>query len=321
MKIGHTHFLMKEHHSSSHTDYRHLLGIEGMERDILEVILERALHLALKGDEDSQLLSGKTLVNLFFETSTRTRTSFELAAKRLGATVLNLQLKDSAIKKGESLLDTAATLDAMGPDIAVVRHSYSGATQLLAHKMSCAVINAGDGRHEHPTQALLDACTIRQYKGSLKNLRVAICGDVKHSRVARSNIHLLQKMGAQIHIVAPPTLIPDGLEQWNLCVFHDMKKGIKDCDIVMMLRLQRERIEKGSIPSRREYFRFYGLTQENFSLAAKDALIMHPGPLNRGLEIDGNLADDINHSVISLQVKNGVAVRIACLEWLMGALD
>ena len=209
------------------------------------------------------------------------------------------------------VLDCATAHDGMGG--VLVRN--------LADDLSCVVINAGDGRHEHPTQALLDACTMIQHKKSIKNLRVAICGDIKHSRVARSNIHLLKKMGASLHLIAPPPLMPSHIEQWGVKCFYDIKEGIRDCDIVMMLRLQKERIERGVIPSRKEYFRFYGLTQEHFSLAAKGALIMHPGPINRGLEIDGGLAHDINHSVIQSQVHNGVAVRMACIEWAMGVLS
>ena len=319
--------LMTARVPSKSPSHRHLLGIEDLTREAIDVILARALAWLRNDKKDDTKVkginsfAGCTLMNLFFETSTRTRTSFELAAKRLGISVSNLQLVDSAIKKGETLHDTAITLDAMQPDVLVIRHPFSGAVRGLADRLSCVVINAGDGRHEHPTQALLDACTMIQHKKSIKNLRVAMCGDIKHSRVARSNIHLLKKMGASLHLIAPPPLMPSHSEQWGVKCFYDIKEGIRDCDIVMMLRLQKERIERGVIPSRKEYFRFYGLTQEHFSVAAKGALIMHPGPINRGLEIDGGLAHDINHSVIQSQVRNGVAVRMACIEWAMGALS
>jgi len=231
-----------------------------------------------------------------------------------------MSVSTSSIKKGETLIDTAMTLNAMHPDVLVVRHPDSGAVQLLSEKVNCAVINGGDGRHEHPTQALLDALTIRRRKGKLSGLCVAICGDIMHSRVARSNIRLLSIMGARVRVVAPPTLLPAEIGRFGVETFHHMKEGLKDCDIVMMLRLQLERMNGSFVPSVREYFRFYGLDYAKLEVAKPDALIMHPGPMNRGVEIDGELADDIDRSVIREQVEMGVAVRMACLETLTGAL-
>jgi aspartate carbamoyltransferase catalytic subunit len=255
-------------------------------------------------------------MNLFFENSTRTLTSFELAAKRLGADVINMAVSTSSIKKGETLLDTAMTLNAMGPDVLIVRHPESGAVNLLSQKVDGAVVNAGDGRHEHPTQALLDALTIRRRRGKLQGLLVAICGDVLHSRVARSNIHLLTKLGARVRVIAPATLLPSQVDRMNVEVFTDMRKGLKDVDVVMMLRLQLERMQGAYVPSIREYFHFYGLDYDKLEAAKPDAIIMHPGPMNRGVEIDSELADDINRSVIREQVEMGVAVRMACLDAL-----
>ncbi|HXP31916.1 MAG TPA: aspartate carbamoyltransferase catalytic subunit, partial [Stellaceae bacterium] len=245
-----------------------------------------------------------------------TRTSFELAGKRLGGDVINMSVQWSSIKKGETLIDTAVTLNAMHPDVLIVRHPESGAVQLLAEKVDCAVINAGDGSHEHPTQALLDALTIRRRKGRLQGLVVAICGDILHSRVARSNIALLNTMGARLRVVAPPTLLPAAIERLGVEVFHDMGMGLKGVDIVMMLRLQTERMHGSFVPSIREYFHFFGLDRAKLAAAKDDALIMHPGPMNRGVEIDTELADDIDRSVIRQQVEMGVAVRMACLEAL-----
>ena len=257
------------------------------------------------------------MINLFFENSTRTRTSFELAGKRLGGDVINMSVGTSSIKKGESLIDTAMTLNAMHPDALVVRHSESGAVQLLSEKVNCSVINAGDGSHEHPTQALLDALTIRRRKGHLEGLEVAICGDVAHSRVARSNIHLLSIMGARVRLVAPPTLLPSGIERMGVEIHHDMERGIAGCDIVMMLRLQTERMRGSFVPSVREYFRYFGLDVDKLQAAKPDALIMHPGPMNRGVEIDSLVADDIDRSLIREQVEMGVAVRMAILDTLV----
>ncbi|MGY8956180.1 MAG: aspartate carbamoyltransferase catalytic subunit, partial [Alphaproteobacteria bacterium] len=262
------------------------------------------------------LLAGKTLINLFFEDSTRTRTSFELAGMRLGADVINIAVANSSIKKGETIIDTAMTLNAMHADALAVRHSNAGAVKLLSEKVNCAVINAGDGSHEHPTQALLDALAIRRRKGHLQGLLVALCGDIAHSRVARSNIYLLQIMGARVRVIAPPTLIPPAMERLGVEVFHDMRAGLEGCDIVMMLRLQRERMEGSFVPSVHEYFKFYGLDYDKLKHAKPDALIMHPGPMNRGVEIDSDVADDLDRSLIREQVEMGVAVRMACLDIL-----
>ena len=259
-------------------------------------------------------LRGKTQINLFFEPSTRTQSSFELAGKRLGADVMSMNIVNSAIKKGETLIDTAMTLNAMHPNLIVIRHQDSGACNLLSQKVNCSVINAGDGRREHPTQALLDALTIIEKKGKISGLRIAICGDILHSRVARSNIYLLNMLGAEVNIIAPTNLMPKDLEKFGVNKFSDMKKGLKDCDIVMMLRLQNERMNSSFLASNREYYEYYGLTPDKLDCAKKDALIMHPGPMNRGIEIDTNLADDINKSVIQEQVVLGVAVRMACLK-------
>lgn len=297
--------------------HQHLLGIKGLGIDDISGILNLAetyIDTNRKPNKKKSTLKGRTLINLFFESSTRTRTSFELAGKRLGADVINMQVSASAITKGETLIDTAATLNAMHPDFITVRHPESGAVHLLSQKVNCRVINAGDGSHEHPTQALLDALTIRRRRGKIKNLTVAICGDILHSRVARSNIMLLNTMGAKVRLVAPPTLMPPFAETLGAKIFFDMDSALKDVDVIMMLRLQRERMEGNYIPSEREYFRFYGLNQEKLKNAKKDVFIMHPGPINRGLEIDSELADDINKSVILDQVEMGVAVRQAILE-------
>jgi len=299
--------------------HRHLLGIEALSAAEIGRLLDLANSYAdlPKDDERARkLLRGRTVINLFFETSTRTSTSFELAAKRLGADVIAMSVGTSSVKKGETLLDTAMTLNAMKPDVMVVRHAESGAVNLLSQKVDGSVINAGDGRHEHPTQALLDALTIRRRLGKLNGLLVAICGDILHSRVARSNIHLLSKMGARVRVIAPLTLLPSNIDRMGVEVFTDMRKGLKDVDIVMMLRLQLERMQGAYVPSTREYFRFFGLDYDKLSAAKPDALIMHPGPMNRGVEIDSEVADDINRSVIREQVEMGVAVRMACLDAL-----
>ncbi len=299
--------------------HRHLLGIEGLTPDEISFLLdlsESYVELNRQAEKKNPVLRGRTLINLFFETSTRTRTSFELAGKRLGADTINMSVQTSAIKKGETLIDTAMTLNAMHPDVLVVRHPESGAVKLLADHVNCAVINAGDGSHEHPTQALLDALTIRRHRGRLEGLIVAICGDILHSRVARSNILLLTRMGARVRLVAPPTLLPSAVEAFGVEVHHDMRIGLADCDIVMMLRLQTERMQGTYVPSTREYFHFFGLDDEKLKVAKADALVMHPGPVNRGIEIDSALADDITRSVILEQVEFGVAVRQACLEAL-----
>ncbi len=267
------------------------------------------------------LLKGRTLMNLFFENSTRTQSSFELAGKRLGADVVNMSPRASSISKGETLIDTAVTLNAMQPDLLVVRHASSGAASLLAQKVSCSVINAGDGQHEHPTQALLDALSMRRAFGRIAGLRVAICGDVLHSRVARSNVALLQMLGAEVRLVGPPTLMPAQADRWGSAVFHDMRKGVEGCDVVMMLRLQLERMDGVLAPSQREYFRFFGLDREKLACAAPHVKVMHPGPMNRGVEIDSDVADDLSVSLIQDQVEMGVAARMAVLAALAARLD
>jgi len=297
---------------------RHLLGIAGLDPGQIRAALDLAetyISLNRKGGP-RDVLRVRTLVNLFFENSTRTRTSFELAGKRLGADIVNMSTSGSSVAKGETLLDTAMTLNAMHVDVLVVRHDQSGAAALLAQKLDAAVINAGDGTHEHPTQALVDAVTIRRHKGRLENLTVAICGDVLHSRVARSNILLLTTMGSRVRIIAPPTLIPSGAAALGVEVFTDMERGLEGADIVMMLRLQKERMGGAFVPSAREYFRFYGLDEAKLARARPDALVMHPGPMNRGVEIASAVADDLQHSVIQEQVEMGVAVRMAVLDLL-----
>lgn len=299
--------------------HKHLLGIDGLSRADVYAVMELAKTYIEKNrqpDKKHAILKGHTLINLFFENSTRTRTSFELAGKRLGADVINMSVSTSSTKKGETLIDTAMTLNAMHPDFIAMRHPESGAVHLLAAKVNCSVINSGDGCHEHPTQALLDALTIHQRKGKVEGLTVAICGDILHSRVARSNIKLLNLLGAKVRIIAPPTLMPPFPESFGVETFYDMRKGLKDCDIIMMLRLQMERMDGNFIPSIREFFHFYGLDAEKLSYAKPDALIMHPGPINRGVEIDTRLADDLNRSVILDQVEMGLAVRQAVLELL-----
>jgi len=304
--------------------HRHLLGIEDLSPDDIGHLLDLAdgyVALNRRAEKKQETLRGRTQINMFFESSTRTRTSFELAGKRLGADVINMSPSTSAIKKGETLIDTAATLNAMHPDVLVVRHPDSGAVKLLANAVNAAVINAGDGSHEHPTQALLDALTIRRRLGRLSGLTVAICGDIAHSRVARSNILLFNTMGVRVRLVAPPTLLPTKADRYGVEVHHDMLEGLKGVDIVMMLRLQTERMQGSFVPSEREYFQFYGLDYDKLSVAKPDALIMHPGPMNRGIEIDSEVADDINRSVILDQVEMGVAVRQACMEVLARNLD
>ena len=299
---------------------RHLLGIADMSAAEIVCLLDRAeTHAGRDAAADRSALRGRTLINLFFETSTRTRTSFELAGKRLGADVLNMQVETSAIKKGETLIDTAMTLNAMRPDALALRHPDSGAAKLLGEKVECAVVNAGDGSHEHPTQALVDALTVRRRRGRIAGLLVAICGDIRHSRVARSNIHLLTALGARVRLIAPPTLLPAAAGRLGVEVFHDMKAGLEGCDVVMMLRLQAERMRGAFVPSVREYFHFWGLDEEKLARARPDALVMHPGPINRGVEIDSETADNMARSAILEQVELGVAVRMACLELLLGA--
>jgi aspartate carbamoyltransferase catalytic subunit len=299
--------------------HRHLLGIEGLSPDDINHVLDLAdgyVELNRQAEKKRGVLRGRTIINCFFENSTRTRTSFEVAGKRLGGDVINMSVSASSMVKGETLIDTAMTLNAMHPDVLVVRHPESGAVHLLSEKVDCAVVNAGDGSHEHPTQALLDALTIRRRKGRLGGLTVAICGDVLHSRVARSNIALLNTMGARVRVVAPRTLLPAEIERLGVEVFHDMAQGLAGVDIVMMLRLQSERMHGSFVPSTREYFHFFGLDYEKLRMAKPDALIMHPGPMNRGVEIGSEIADDIDRSLIRHQVEMGVAVRMACLEIL-----
>ena len=297
---------------------RHLLGIEGLAPWEIQHLLDRADAYVAHGrqaDKKLSVMRGLTQINLFFESSTRTRTSFELAGKRLGADVVNMSVGASSIKKGETLIDTAMTLNAMHPDVLVARHPDSGAVALLARHVNCAVINAGDGSHEHPTQALLDALTIRRHKGGFEGLIVAICGDIQHSRVARSNILCLNALGARVRVVAPSTLLASGIERLGVEIYTSMFEGLEDADIVMMLRLQRERMTSSLVPSTREYFHFFGLDYDKLARAKPDALVMHPGPMNRGVEIDSNVADDAR-SVIREQVEMGVAVRMAVLQAL-----
>jgi aspartate carbamoyltransferase catalytic subunit len=297
---------------------RHLLGIEGLSRDEIVGLLDLAgefVELNRQIEKKRTSLRGRTQINLFFESSTRTQSSFELAGKRLGADVMNMAVNSSAMKKGETLIDTAMTLNAMHPDILVVRHHASGAVELLAQKVDGSVINAGDGAHEHPTQALLDALTIRRNKGNIEGLTVAICGDVLHSRVARSNIILLNTLGARVRVVGPSTLLPSHVERLGVEVTRDMRAGLRDADIVMMLRLQRERMNGSFVPSTQEYFAYFGLDQKKLAYAKPDALVMHPGPMNRGVEIDSAVADGAQ-SLIREQVEMGVAVRMAVLEAL-----
>lgn len=304
--------------------HKHLLGIEGLNPIEITALLDRAESYVEQNRQTNKkraVLSGRTIINLFFEDSTRTRTSFELAGKRLGGDVINMSVATSSVKKGETLIDTAMTLNAMHPDVLVVRHPESGSVKLLSEKVNCAVINGGDGSHEHPTQALLDALTIRRRVGKIQGLRIAICGDILHSRVARSNIHLLTTMGARVRLIAPRTLIPTDIEMMGVEVFNDMREGLKDCDIVMMLRLQQERMHGNYFPSVREYFHFFGLDYAKLEGAKSDALIMHPGPMNRGVEIDSEVADDFGRSAIHEQVEMGVAVRMAALEILTANLD
>jgi len=299
--------------------HRHLLGIEPLRPEEITTILdlsEKYVDLNRQPVKRSKVLEGLTQINMFFEASTRTQASFEIAGKRLGADVMNMAMQASSIKKGETLIDTALTLNAMHPDLIVMRHPNSGAVNLLAEKVNAAVLNAGDGKHEHPTQALLDALTIRREKGRLHRLTVAICGDIAHSRVARSNLILLGKMENRVRLVGPPTLMPSKIEEFGVEVFDDMRAGLEGADVVMMLRLQKERMDGGFIPSEREYYHRFGLDAEKLSFAKEDAIVMHPGPMNRGVEIDGVIADDINRSVIQEQVEMGVAVRMAAMDLL-----
>ncbi len=298
--------------------HRHLLGIEGLRASDIVTLLdlaEEAVDVSRQVEKKKATLRGRTQINLFFEASTRTQSSFELAGKRLGADVMNMSVANSSVKKGETLIDTAVTLNAMRPDLIVVRHAQAGAVHLLARKVDCSVVNAGDGAHEHPTQALLDALTIRRNKGRIEGLTVAICGDILHSRVARSNMILLACLGARVRVCGPSTLLPPGIDRMGVEVYRDMKQALDGADIVMMLRLQRERMNGAFIPSSKEYFRYFGLDEEKLKYAKPDALVMHPGPMNRGVEIDSAVADGAQ-SLIREQVEMGVAVRMAVLEAL-----
>src|SRR5579863_6754801 len=303
---------------------RHFLSVSDLDpgdvSDLLD-LAETFVALNRQKAKKLDLLKGRTLINLFFEASTRTQSSFELAGKRLGADVVNMSPRASSIAKGETLIDTAVTLNAMQPDILVVRHGASGAASLLSQKVSCSVINAGDGQHEHPSQALLDALSLRRAFGRIEGLTVAICGDVLHSRVARSNVGMLGLMGARVRLVGPPTLMPVGVERWGVEVFHDLKAGIAGADVVMMLRLQLERMQGALIPSSREYNRLFGLDREKLALAAPHVRVMHPGPMNRGVEIDSDVADDLSVSLIQDQVEMGVAARMAVLASMAARLD
>ncbi len=298
---------------------RHLLGIEHLAPDEIRRVLDLAdsyVDVNRRTMKQSDALAGMTQINMFFEASTRTQASFELAGKRLGADVMNMSVAQSSVKKGETLIDTAMTLNAMQPDLLVVRHPSSGAVNLLAEKVNCAVLNAGDGRHEHPTQALLDALTIRRAKGRIQRLTVAICGDIAHSRVARSNLILLGKMENRVRLIGPPTLMPTGVADFGCEVYDDMREGLEGADVVMMLRLQKERMDGAFIPSEREYYHRYGLDAEKLAYAKPDAIVMHPGPMNRGVENDSSVADHPTRSTITEQVEMGVAVRMACLDIL-----
>ena len=303
----------------------HCLTIDDLHRPDIETLLslgEHYLDLGVQKNPDRSVLRGKTLINLFFENSTRTEKSFELAGKRLGADVISMQVASSSVKKGETLLDTATTLNAMNPDLLVVRHGSSGAPALLSQKVSCSVINAGDGMHAHPTQALLDALTLRQvFDGKTDGLRIAICGDILHSRVARSNVKLLNMLGAEVRLIGPPTLLPTNVDKWGVDVFHDMQTGLEGCDVVMMLRLQLERMSGAFVPSKREYFHFHGLDRTKLGYAKEGALVMHPGPMNRGVEISSDIADDPDISLITQQVETGVAMRMGILHALSNAQD
>jgi len=299
--------------------HRHLLGIRDLSPADIELLLDRAdaaVAVSRQNEKKLSTLRGRTQINLFYEASTRTQSSFELAGKRLGADVMNMSVASSSVKKGETLIDTAMTLNAMRPDILIIRHGSAGAAALLAQKVGCSVVNAGDGAHEHPTQALLDALTIRRAKGALSRLTVAICGDILHSRVARSNMLLLNALGASVRVAAPSTLLPSGIDRMGVKVCATMPEALKGADVVMMLRLQRERMAGSFVPSVREYFRYFGLDAEKLKGAADGALVMHPGPMNRGVEIASEIADG-PQSVIQEQVEMGVAVRMAVMEALL----
>ncbi len=299
---------------------KHILGIKNLAAADIHFILDSAAsfkEINTRQIKKVPTLRGKTIVNLFFEASTRTRTSFEIAGKRLSADTINISASSSSVVKGETLEDTAKNIEAMQPDIIVMRHSASGACDYLAQRLKCSIINAGDGTHEHPSQALLDAFTIRQHKGKIEGLTVTIAGDITHSRVVRSNIYCLTKLGAKVRVAGPRTMLPPGLEKLGCEVYTDLREAIRDVDCIMMLRIQRERQGKTLIPSLREYARFYGLNPENIKLAKPDVIVLHPGPMNRGVEISSLIADG-PHNVILDQVENGVAVRMALLYLVSG---
>ncbi len=297
---------------------KHLLGLEGVSTSQIQEILDEAFRMkreVLEGGKKSSALSGKSVITLFYENSTRTRLSFELASKYLGATAANIAASGSSVAKGETLIDTAKTIDAMAADAIIIRHSSSGAPHLISKYTNASVINAGDGMHEHPTQALLDLMTMKEYKGDIKGLKVAIVGDVKYSRVARSNIYGLHKMGAEVVLAGPSTLIPADIESMGVPVYNDVDKAVEGADIIMGLRIQLERQKNGLFPTVREYHKFFGIDDRRLSLAAKDAIVMHPGPVNRGVELSASVIDG-PQSVICNQVTNGVCVRMAVLNLL-----
>ena len=299
---------------------KHLLGIKYLSVEDINKILELGIFFKLKNKEKNKnypILTGRTVINLFFEPSTRTLISFEIAAKRLGADVVNMNIQGSSLRKGETLFDTAQTIGAMSPDLVIIRHSEDNSAEKISNLLNCPVINAGEGINEHPTQALLDAFTILSHKKTLKDLTVSICGDLEHSRVARSNYYLLNKMGSTVRFVFPKYFEPSDLHKYEVETFNDLDKGINNSDIVMMLRIQNERILDTELPSTEDYFIKYGLSSERLKIAKKDVLVMHPGPINRDVEIESSLADDVNKSVINEQVENGVAIRMACLAILL----
>jgi aspartate carbamoyltransferase catalytic subunit len=301
--------------------HKHILGIEHLSKEDIDLILNTAesfKEVNLRDIKKVPTLRGKTVINLFYEASTRTRTSFEIAGKRMSADTINISASASSVVKGETLEDTAKNIEAMNPDIIVIRHAASGAPHYLAKRLNCSIINAGDGAHEHPSQALLDLFTIREHKGKIEGLTVAIVGDITHSRVVRSNIYALNKMGATVRVAGPGTMIPPGIERLGVQVFHNINEAIKDVDVVMMLRIQLERQGKTLVPTLREYSQFFGLNIENLKLAKPDAIVMHPGPMNRGVEISSYVADG-SQNVILDQVENGVAVRMALLYLLAGS--
>ena len=314
------HKINKKHPPIATLNSKNLLSIEGMNKLEINSLLDRADYFAdLDPLKIIKTLNGYVILNVFFENSTRTRVSFELAGRRLGAEVINISVDKSSIKKGESLLDTANTLSAMKPNLLIVRHPESGAPKLFSDYLNCSIVNAGDGRHEHPTQALLDALTIRRRLGRIEGLKIAICGDILNSRVARSNIHLLTTLGVEVRCIAPPTLMPKSLENLGVNCFNSLKDGINNVNAIMLLRLQNERMSGTESPSKREYYRFYGLDEEKLRMAHHDAVIMHPGPMNRGVEIASSLADNEDRSLIKTQVEIGVAIRMATIEAVYNA--